>query len=310
MNKEDIALQKALEKAMQTTNAQPDAMGITYNKEIAMQTFQYSPLLQFLEGKGRTFDVETANVAFFKETPTHDAGFMNEDDDFEEYTATTYDEVPDRMKVIGAGIKISDLAQRGTDAVDLLQREIERKFFQVNSLIDETLLAGTGTAASKDFAKIWKDIPSSNKDDLEGSPVTESAIDDMLVEVVDNNGGHPDVIVTDNFVAKQLKAIAAPYRRYNDKVDIGLGFRVSTYESPDGMEIPILVDKNLPVTSDEHRLLAIDSTAIDIKYLMRPSLITDLAKTGLYYNQAVASYVTAMNVAPFRCGILEGIGAE
>ena len=41
---------------------------------------------------------------------------------------------------------------------------------------------------------------------------------------------------------------------------------------------------------------------------MRPSLIPDLARTGLYYSQAVASYVTAYNVAPFRNGIISGIG--
>ena len=40
-------------------------------------------------------------------------------------------------------------------------------------------------------------------------------------------------------VVKQLKALVAPYRRFNDKVDIGLGtHRVITYESMMGTELP------------------------------------------------------------------------
>ena len=309
MDIETKQLTEALEKAIQASTDAPQAMGITYDENILMKTFQYSPLLQFLEGKGRCTDVNTANVAFFKESPTNTASFINETEDVPEYAKTTYTEVADRMKVIAEGIKISDLAQRGTDKADLLEREIQRAYFQVNSLIDTTLLNGLGTTAAKDFARIQKDIPAANKQDLDGAAITEGAIDDMLVTIIDDNDGHPDAIVTDSFVAKQLKSIAAPYRRYNDKVDIGLGFRVITYESPDGIEVPIIVDKNMPVSSSEHSMLFLDSTTIDVKYLMRPSLIPDLARTGLYYSQAVASYVTAYNVAPFRNGIIEGIGA-
>lgn len=309
MNTELTQLTEALDKAMQSTSNIADAMAITYDENIQFKTFQYSPFLQFLEGKGRCTDVQTANVAFFKETPTNDATFINETENIPDYAVTSYEEVSDRMKVIAEGISVSHMAQLGTDAVDLLEREIQRAYFQVNSLIDKTLLDGTGTTAAKNFKKVWADVPNDNITDLNGAPVTEDAIDDVLINIVDNNGGHPDVIVTDNFVAKQLKAIAAPYRRYNDKQDIGLGFKVSTYESPDGLEVPILVDKNLPVTSNKHRMLFMDSSAVDVKYLMRPSLFTDLATNSLAYNQAVAAYVTAYNVAPFKCGVIEGITA-
>ena len=59
-----------LQKAVESTANIADAMAITYDEDIMMKTFQYSPLLQALEGKGRCFDVDTANVAFFKEAPT------------------------------------------------------------------------------------------------------------------------------------------------------------------------------------------------------------------------------------------------
>ena len=299
-----------LQKAVESTANIADAMAITYDEDIMMKTFQYSPLLQALEGKGRCFDVDTANVAFFKEAPTNEASFINETENIPDFAVTTYTEVAQRMKTVAEGITISRMAQMGTDKTDLLEREIQRAYFQVNSLIDETLLQGAGTAAAKDFKAVIAET-GINTEDADG-PVTEDAIDDMLSTIIDDNGGRPDLLVTDNFVAKQLKKIVAPYRRYNDTVDIGLGFRVSTYESPDGSAIPIVVDKNMPTADSgaSHSIALIDSAAVEVKYLMRPSLISDLPASNLAYNQCVASFVTAMNVAPHKCGLLSGITAE
>ena len=67
-----------LRKAVESTDYVADAMAITYDDEIMMKTFQYSPFLQALENKGRCYDVDTANVAFFKEAPTNAASFINE----------------------------------------------------------------------------------------------------------------------------------------------------------------------------------------------------------------------------------------
>ena len=298
-----------LRKAVESTDYVADAMAITYDDEIMMKTFQYSPFLQALENKGRCYDVDTANVAFFKEAPTNAASFINETENIPDFAVTTYTEVAQRMKTVSEGITISRMAQMGTDKTDLLEREIQRAYFQVNSLIDETLLTGTGTTAAKNFKAVINDsaVNTASANDA----ITEDAIDDMLSTIIDNNGGRPDLIVTDNFVAKQLKKIAAPYRRYNDQVDIGLGFRVSTYESPDGSAIPIVVDKNMPTANSgaKHSLAIIDSAAIEVKYLMRPSLISDLPASNLAYNQCVASFVTAMNVAPHKCGVIDSITA-
>ncbi len=307
MNPKMEQLRNSLSKAVESTTEVAQGMGITYDDEILLKTYQYSPLLNVLDNKGRCIDVDTANVAFFKEEPTNAATFINETENIPDFAVTTYTEVADRMKTIAEGISISRMAQMGTDYADLLEREIQRAYFQVNSLIDETLLQGKGTTAKKDFKAVIDQTGINSAS--AGGQITEDIIDDMLSTIIDENGGHPDIIVTDNFVAKQLKTIAAPYRRFNDKTDIGLGFRVSTYESPDGLEIPIIVDKNMPSTASAHSLAVLDSSAIEVKFLMRPSLITDLPAQNLAYNQAVASYVTAFNVAPFKCGVVDGISA-
>lgn len=317
MNTEIEALRNALSKAVQTTANQPASMGITFREDIAWKTFQYAPFLTFLESKGRCSDVNTANVAFYKEAPTNTAAFINESEDIPEYSATAYDEVPDRMKTVVSGIKVSKMAEMGTDYMDVLEREIERGYMKVNNIIDTTLLGGAGTAAAKDFKTVCpltgdSSVNTAQAGGSEAGPITEDAIDDMLNVIINENGGHPDCIVTDSFVAKQLRAIVAPYRRYNDKLDIGLGHKVVSYESLDGTEVPIIIDQNIPYTQtgDKHNMFFIDTTTIDVKYLMRPSLVTDLPGNNLAFNQAVASFVTAMNVAPFKNGAITDITAE
>jgi hypothetical protein len=298
---------RALSKSMHTTADLAEGMGVTYDDDIQMKTFQYSPLLQVLEGKGRTDDVDTADVTFFRETPTNTAQFIAEGTALPAHGNTTYTPITQRMKELVSSISVSELAQTGTKVTNLIEREVKRGFYNVNSKQDYTLLNGTGTNNSYDYPSIIKDIPNGNKSNVNGV-ITEDAIDDMLTTIIDDNDGHPDILVTDNFVAKQLKAIAAPYRRFNDKVDIGLGFRVATYESPDGAEIPVLVDKNMPVTSSAHRIAFIDSSAIEIAYLHRPG-VKELSSQTLSSEFCVRAHTTACNVAPFRCGLIEGIKA-
>ena len=61
--------------------------------------------------------------------------------------------------------------------------------------------------------------------DFTSESLTEDVIDDMLHEI-HNDGGKPDVMVCSYGVAKTMKKITAPYRRFNDKIDLGLGSRV------------------------------------------------------------------------------------
>ncbi|WP_040682696.1 SU10 major capsid protein, partial [Methanobrevibacter boviskoreani] len=100
---------------------------------------------------------------------------------------------------------------------------------------------------------------------------SEDVIDDMLTKIIDGNGGNVDCIVTTANVGKQLKKLAAPYRRYNDKIDIGLGHRVNTYESMNGSEIPILIDANLKSdATGNDSMLFVDSSTIEVRELMAP----------------------------------------
>ena len=305
---ENSAELQELKKTFQQVSDYPDSMQIEYSDVLKTKTFEKAPFLRFLESKGQVFDGKAALAGYFAETPgNNDVAFIDELDDIPAASAESISEVTDKMKTIVAPIEVSMMAQMGNWKLDLLQRQIDKRFIEVNNKTDTSLLEGAGTAAKKDFKGITKSI-TTHKEDLSGAAITESVIDDMLEDIV-NDGGNPDCIVCSYGVAKQLKAIVAPYRRYNDKIDIGLGHRVTSYESMFGTDIPILVDGNFDTTNGDV-LAIIDSSTIEVRRLMPPTLITDLPVNKLAYKNVIATFLTTQNIGEFHNGLITEIGQE
>lgn len=292
-----------LQKAMQLSDAAPASMQIAYSPELQTRVFEKAPYFRFLESKGRVDDnFSSTYAAFYLKNSSGVSQFINEDDDIPAAVASSYEEKMEKMKTLIYPIDVSMLSQMGNNVVDLIQSEIQDGFIKVTNDLDNTLLQGTGVASDKDFEGFVNQVIT-NKETLTDEPITEDLIDDMLTDIIDQNNGTPDVIVTTNLVAKQLKKIVAPYRRYNDKIDIGLGHRVVAYEAPNGAEIPILIDSNLESDS----MLFVDSATIEVKRLLAPTLLTDLPTNKLGTRDAIVSFVTAQNVAEYKNGLITGI---
>lgn len=292
-----------LQKAMQLSDAAPASMQIAYSPELQTRVFEKAPYFRFLESKGRVDDnFSSTYAAFYLKNSSGVSQFINEDDDIPAAVASSYEEKMEKMKTLIYPIDVSMLSQMGNNVVDLIQSEIQDGFIKVTNDLDNTLLQGTGVASDKDFKGFVNQV-TTNKETLTDEPITEDLIDDMLTAIIDQNNGTPDCIVTTNLVAKQLKKIVAPYRRYNDKIDIGLGHRVVAYEAPNGAEIPILIDSNLESDS----MLFVDSATIEVKRLLAPTLLTDLPTNKLGTRDAIVSFVTAQNVAEYKNGLITGI---
>ncbi len=311
---ENIAtLQKAYDDLkkdarMMVTGDAPQSSQIQYSPDLKSKVFEKAAFFRFLESKGRVDDsFSSAYAGFYKETDNSLASWIDENEDIPEANASSYAEDLSKMKTLIHPIDVSLMAQMGNNAIDILAREIDKGFIKVTNQLDSTLLQGAGTAGSKDFKGFTKQV-TTNVDDLQGEGITEDAIDDMLTAIIDGNGGAVDCLVTTNNVAKQLKKLIAPYRRYNDKVDLGLGHRVTVYEAPNGAEIPILVDSNLQQVSSKDLMLFVDSSTIEVKRLLPPTLMTNLPTQKLGTKNAVVSFATANNIAEFRNGFIKGIG--
>ena len=311
---ENIAiLQKAYDDLqkdarMMVTGDAPQSTQIQYSPELKSKVFEKAAFFRFLESKGRVDDSFGSTYAgFYKETDNSQASWIDENDDIPNANASEYAEDLSKMKTLIHPIDVSLMAQMGNNAIDILAREIDKGFIKVTNQLDHTLLQGNGTAAAKDFKGFTKQV-TTNVEDLDGEGITEDAIDDMLTQIIDGNGGTVDALVTTNNVAKQFKKIVAPYRRYNDKIDIGLGHRVVAYEAPNGAEIPILIDSNLNQVNSRDLILFADSSTIEIKRLLPPTLMTNLPTNKLGTKNAVVSFATANVIAEFQNGIIKGIG--
>ncbi len=295
-----------LRKTFQQVSDYPTAMQIEYSDVLKTKTFEKAPLLRFLESKGQVMDNKAALAGYFKETPgADDSAWIGELGEIPDASEESIEPITDKMKVLVAPIEVSMLAQKGNWYIDLLKRHQDKKFIRVNNKTDKALLEGTGGNNSNDFEGITSNI-TTHTEDLQGEPITESIIDDLLHDLA-KDGSNPDVMVCSYGVAKQLKAIVAPYRRYNDKIDIGLGHRVTSYESMDGTELPILVDNNFDTTNGE-KLAILDSSTIEVRRLMPPTLITGLPVNKLAYRDVIAAFLTAQNIGEFQDGLITGIG--
>lgn len=300
-------LADAVTKAYQTTANQPNVMQIEVDETIHSKTVEETALLSTLRMKGCEKPTDAAKVSFIEETPNNTAAAIGEVDNLPDYAVTAYTEHPETMRVIASGFKVSFLSQMGGTMKDILQTEINRGYILVNNLIDNMLLNGNATNNPLEFDNIWNNVSAV---DAQGEALSEEIIDDAIT-TAKGNGGSPDILVTDSEGAKQLKKLAAPYRRYNDKIDIGLGHRVITYESIDGRELAVVVDEHMPVTGTgdkaTHMVLPLDSSSISIKTLLPPSIF-DIPASNLAYNKAIATFTVARNCAPFKSAAITNIG--
>lgn len=311
---ENIAtLQKAYDDLkkdarMMVTGDAPVSTQIQYSPDLKSKVFEKAPFFRFLESKGRVDDsFSSVYAGFYKEVDGSLASWLDENEDIPAANASEYKEAMSKMKTLIHPIDVSLMAQMGNNAIDILAKEIDKGFIKVTNELDRTLLQGTGTSAAKNFEGFTKQVNSNVETMNANEAISEDVIDNMLTKIIDGNGGTVDCIVTTNGVAKQLKKIVAPYRRYNDKIDIGLGHRVVAYEAPNGAEIPILIDSNLDQVSGKDLMLFADSSTIEVKRLLPPTLMTNLPTNKLGTKNAVVSFATANVTAEFCNGIIKGI---
>lgn len=311
---ENIAiLQKAYDDLkkdarMMVTGDAPESTQIQYTPNLKSRVFEKAPFFRFLESKGMVDDNFGSTYAgFYIENDASAAAWIDEDEDIPNQNASKYTEAMSKMKTLIHPINVSLMNQMGNNVIDILAKEIDKGFIKVTNTLDNTLLQGVGTDSSKDFKGFTKQVTSNVETMNDGEAISEDVIDDMLTEIIDGNGGTVDCIVTTNAVAKQLKKIVAPYRRFNDKVDIGLGHRVVAYEAPNGAEIPILIDSNLNQVSGKDLMLFADSSTIEVKRLLPPTLMTNLPTEKLGTKNAVVSFATANVTAEFCNGMIKGI---
>ena len=301
-----------LKRTYQETADYPTSTQIEYTDVLKVKAFEKAPFFRFLEAKGQVLDNKAAIAGYFNVTEAaNGASYIDELEDVPGATKETISELTEKMKTIVAPIEVSDLSRMGNTKYDILKRQIDRKFLDVLNLTDVTMTKGLGTAAAKDFKGIEK-IISTHTDDLSTSDgkISESVIDDMLRDIYNDNG-YTDLMLVSPNVAKMLKSLTAPYRRFNDAIDIGLGHRVFTYESLLGTQIPVIVTPNFTdpnkQTNPTDTVALIDSSSLELRRLLPPTLLQGLPTQKLAVRNAIAAFQTMICTGEFCNGLITGI---
>ena len=301
-----------LKRTYQETDDYPTSTQIEYTDVLKEKAFEKAPFFRFLESKGQVLDNKAAYAGYFEVTEAaNGAQYIDELEDVPGATKESISELTEKMKTIVAPIEVSDLSRLGNTRFDILKRQIDRKFLDVLNLTDVTMTAGAGTAAAKDFKGIEK-IITTHTDDLSSSDgkISESVIDDMLKDIYNDNG-YTDLMLVSPNVAKYLKALTAPYRRFNDSVDIGLGHRVFTYESLLGTQIPVIVTPNFTDPNKQSNptdtVALIDSSSLELRRLLPPTLLQGLPTQKLAVRNAIAAFQTMICTGEFCNGLITGI---
>jgi len=301
-----------LKRTYQETADYPTSTQIEYTDVLKEKAFEKAPFFRFLESKGQVLDNKAAYAGYFSVTEANmGASYIDELEDVPGAADESISELTEKMKTIVAPIEVSDLARLGNTKFDVLKRQIDRKFLDVLNLTDQTMTAGAGTAAAKDFKGIEK-IISTHTEDLssDDGKISESVIDDMLKDIYNDNG-YTDLMLVSPNVAKYLKALTAPYRRFNDSVDIGLGHRVFTYESLLGTQIPVIVTPNFTDPNKQSgatdTVALIDSSSIELRRLLPPTLLQGLPTQKLATRNAIAAFQTMICTGEFCNGLITGI---
>lgn len=295
-------LAEAINKAYQTSANAPKEIQMDKDTEIQSRTVVEQTFLEFLQLNGRTRQVNGNTVVYFEEQEGGSgAEFIAEAGDIPTYNPRGLVKKEADTKTIAAPLVISMKAQDGTNDFDLKEYLLREKYIEVNNLIDQTVLAGDTTQDTYSFNSVTTGVTTiSNSDD----PITEAAIKSAIRACV-KAGGHPDCLVCGSDVGDQIDDLVSPYIRYNNVTEIALGHTVSTFKSPEGKFIPILVDENTP----DGTLGVLDTSSIRVAYQKEPTFI-QLAQTNLATNDAVYSWVTAYNKAKFKSRVITNIGDE
>jgi hypothetical protein len=297
---------KILQKAMDTTTGADKLITVAYDKELQKDVYMQSPFLRYCEANGVVTGANSDKVGYRKKTKNTKSSFIDETEAIPEFTASSFDDAVAKMRTLVYPVEVSDLAQKGVDAVDLLNDEIQDGYLDIAQTKDKAILQGVGGDSDKDFPGLitsTKTHATSNTNKV----LDLDTVDNVAQEIIDD-GGSPSAIVTTAKVQSQLKNMMESKQRFLDKVDLNIGVRVTGYNAPNGVTIPIIVDPNIDTTKTEgHVLQFIDNRSYKVRELQAPTLV-DLAKTKLSTSKLLFTWVTAYNRAEQWNGKITNIG--
>lgn len=295
-------LQKA--QGPQTTTTASGGIIVDFDDDLERLVYQTAPTYEYLKQKGVEKASKSYKVGYRKKNRATTASFISETANLPLPEESSINDVSTTMRSIVYPIEVSDMAQKGTEAVDLLADEIQDGLLDISATKNQAILQGNSSSNANSFDGLTK-ICSTHKTTLNDSISLED-VDALCQEIIDD-GGHPTAIITTAAIARRLKDLIYDKVRFVETVEATLGFNVTAYVTPEGSRIPIIVDQNINVTDGNgHKLFVVDEQSLRIRELMAPAVI-ELAKTKLSTSKVIANFMTFYCRAEYKNGFLQKI---
>jgi hypothetical protein len=294
------------DKAFQSTVTADGVIEIDYDAELERATFLNSPCYGYLRTKVES-STNSYKVGYRVKEQKTDASFIAEGAEIPAHDPSIYTRKSQNMSTLVYPIEISDIAQEGTDIVDLMNDEITDGLNDINMRKDSAILQGDASADPNCFNG-FTNLFTTNTVDLKKAQISLEDVDALAQSIIDE-GGKPTAIFTTSGVARRLKDLIYAKTRYSYQVEQVLGFNVLAYVTPAGNQIPIIIDANLKGSASGDYLIMVDETTLRIKELMPPTVI-DLAKTKLTSSKVIANYMTMYCRSEHKNGFLYNVNPK
>jgi hypothetical protein len=224
--------------------------------------FRRTPLLTYLEAKGRTFPSDTLDIKYLKQT----AGFAGEWIDPANDTAGTgtptigtatasmcYVALPVSLsRIIGLGQSRASRPQIMNLAQIALREEI-----------NQTLVSGSSSGTEEFDGLNTIAVASGNRTNLSGAAMTVEKLDDLCAIQCNTLKSDCSFVLTNDFVMNQIRSDMYPGLR-NIPVEVTAGINPISYSTPRG-PVPFISDQNIPTTASQRTINLLDEENIFIE---------------------------------------------
>jgi hypothetical protein len=300
-SKEEMA---ELQKAITTADGSAgDLQPIEYDAELLNLLVLKSPLFARLKAIGKVKPSRSSINGWREKATGGVSEWIAETDDTNVNTSSTYESHTSTQKVLIHPIEISDLAQLGgQDVLDVMRQEIQDAMLDIAWRIDYSLINNV------DAATTWGGLAhlvATNTHDLTGDALSKDDLRSMCNTVI-AAGGTPTAILTGPDVAGQLEDELYPGVRNVNQVEMVTGYNVTAFRAPNGTDIPIIVDTNVPNVDGARECYVLDETIMEFRELLPPTPIP-MAKTKLTETTVLATFNNFFMRAQQWCGRIYGI---
>lgn len=283
--KEELAdLQKVLNTA---DGSAGDLIPEVFDPDIISYVVNDAPFLLRLESLGQVQSHRSKIVSTRVKTSGTATSAIGETDNVPAGTDSVYDKLTGNMTTYVTPIKVSLMAQLGAqDVTDLMEDEVRDSILDHYKTLNHDMIVGDGTSNTMTGLK---NSITTNTTNMAGSEITSKFQVDQLCQKVMDSGGSPTALLTTANVKSQLDEILWPNVQVVPSIDMAFGYQVASYDAPNGRRIPIIVDPEVPTTTNQQELYVLTEQQLRLKQLLPPTQLP-VPASFLGSSEVIASF--------------------